>query len=83
MKGHDLLDKDVDLPEIASLTKNFSGAEIAGIFYKIYQRFNQKCQFICFQSACQGILYLINQRLETQLALLQIMIISKYQEMIL
>ena len=49
MKGHDLLDKDVDLPEIASLTKNFSGAEIAGIFYKIYQRFNQKCQFICFQ----------------------------------
>jgi vesicle-fusing ATPase len=30
MKSHDLLDNDVDLGEIASLTKNFSGAEIAG-----------------------------------------------------
>jgi hypothetical protein len=30
MKKHDLLEKDIDLKELASLTKNFSGAEIAG-----------------------------------------------------
>lgn len=31
MKKHDLLEQDVDLKELASLTKNFSGAEIAGM----------------------------------------------------
>jgi vesicle-fusing ATPase len=32
MKKHDLLENDVDLKELASLTKNFSGAEIAGTY---------------------------------------------------
>ena len=36
MKKHDLLEQDVDLKELASLTKNFSGAEIAGMFYLCY-----------------------------------------------
>ncbi len=31
MKKHELLEKDVSLEELASLTKNFSGAEIAGL----------------------------------------------------
>ncbi|KAJ3395955.1 transport between ER and Golgi ATPase protein [Lobulomyces angularis] len=31
MKKNDILDADVDLKELASLTKNFSGAEIAGL----------------------------------------------------
>ncbi|KAI8904181.1 P-loop containing nucleoside triphosphate hydrolase protein [Powellomyces hirtus] len=31
MREHSLLDTDVDLGELASLTKNFSGAEIAGL----------------------------------------------------
>jgi vesicle-fusing ATPase len=31
MKNNDILDTDVDLGELASLTKNFSGAEIAGL----------------------------------------------------
>ncbi|KND03204.1 AAA family ATPase SEC18 [Spizellomyces punctatus DAOM BR117] len=31
MRQHDLLEHDVDLKELASLTKNFSGAEIAGL----------------------------------------------------
>ncbi|CAG8598288.1 35733_t:CDS:10 [Gigaspora margarita] len=31
MKDHDLMDSDVDLDELASLTKNFSGAEITGL----------------------------------------------------
>ena len=31
MKKNELLEKDVDLGELASLTKNFSGAEIAGL----------------------------------------------------
>ncbi|KAJ3157941.1 transport between ER and Golgi ATPase protein [Geranomyces variabilis] len=31
MRGHNLLESDVDLRELASLTKNFSGAEIAGL----------------------------------------------------
>jgi vesicle-fusing ATPase len=31
MKKYDLLESDVDLNELASLTKNFSGAEIAGL----------------------------------------------------
>lgn len=31
MKKHELLENDVDLAELASLTKNFSGAEIAGL----------------------------------------------------
>lgn len=31
MRKNDILEKDVDLAELASLTKNFSGAEIAGL----------------------------------------------------
>ncbi|KAJ2997469.1 transport between ER and Golgi ATPase protein [Globomyces sp. JEL0801] len=31
MKKHDLLDADVSIPELASLTNNFSGAEIGGL----------------------------------------------------
>lgn len=31
MKSNNILDPDVDLGEIASLSKNFSGAEIAGM----------------------------------------------------
>lgn len=31
MKQNDIMDSDVDLAELASLTKNFSGAEIAGL----------------------------------------------------
>ena len=31
MKENDKLGDDVDLPELASLTKNFSGAEIEGL----------------------------------------------------
>jgi vesicle-fusing ATPase len=31
MKSNDILDTDVDLAELASLTKNFSGAEISGL----------------------------------------------------
>lgn len=31
MRNNNLLDADVDLAELASLTKNFSGAEIAGL----------------------------------------------------
>jgi len=31
MRKNDILETDVDLPELASLTKNFSGAEIAGL----------------------------------------------------
>jgi vesicle-fusing ATPase len=31
MKKNDLIDKDVDFLELAQLTKNFSGAEIAGL----------------------------------------------------
>lgn len=31
MKSHDLLAPDVNLRELAQLTKNFSGAEIAGL----------------------------------------------------
>lgn len=31
MRDNDILDSDVDLTELASLTKNFSGAEIAGM----------------------------------------------------
>jgi vesicle-fusing ATPase len=31
MRKFDLLDKDVDISELATLTKNFSGAEIAGL----------------------------------------------------
>ena len=31
MRTHDLLDRDVDLAELSALTKNFSGAEIAGL----------------------------------------------------
>lgn len=31
MRKNDVLDSDVDLPELALLTKNFSGAEIAGL----------------------------------------------------
>jgi vesicle-fusing ATPase len=30
MRKHNLLDVDVDLKELAGLTKNFSGAEISG-----------------------------------------------------
>src|SRR5687768_5811550 len=30
-RQHSLLEQDVDLKELASLTKNFSGAEIAGL----------------------------------------------------
>ena len=31
MRNHHLLEDDVDVKELASLTKNFSGAEIAGL----------------------------------------------------
>ena len=31
MRNHNLLESDVNLVELASLTKNFSGAEIAGL----------------------------------------------------
>lgn len=31
MRKNEIMEKDVDLPELASLTKNFSGAEIAGM----------------------------------------------------
>ena len=31
MRKNDLLEDDIDLKELASLTKNFSGAEIAGL----------------------------------------------------
>jgi ATP-dependent 26S proteasome regulatory subunit len=33
MVNYDLLDQDVNLQELAALTKNFSGAEIAGIYF--------------------------------------------------
>jgi len=39
MRKNDILDKDVDLNELATLTKNFSGAEIAGIILYILNRF--------------------------------------------
>ena len=31
MRKHELLENDVDLKELAALTKNYSGAEIAGL----------------------------------------------------
>lgn len=53
MRQFELLEKDVDLKELASMTKNFSGAEIAG-FHSTNIRTNQKCIFLCIQPPYQG-----------------------------
>lgn len=46
MKDNNLLHEDVDLEELGTLTKNFTGAEIFGVFIDNCS-FDQKRLFIC------------------------------------
>ncbi len=49
MRNNNILDYDVDLAELASLTKNFSGAEIAGKYLLVLTvRFGQECHILFF-----------------------------------